>query len=102
MDTNIIFSLLSENKNKILSYPSKAARIDAVIELIQKEFPEVSYASAIYGPITSLPAYQNYIESRTIIDRLMKLKQFDGRALFVGDNAPDYVEILSYIQDFIE
>lgn len=62
-------AILSENSELIHSAQSFSGRMEKIYEIIDKEFPQKSTTSAIYGPITDMG---NFME-RTEIEQLLKI-----------------------------
>lgn len=69
VNINKINAILSKNSESILSAQSFSERMEKIYEIIDKEFPQKSTTSAIYGPITDMG---NFME-RTEIDQLLKI-----------------------------
>lgn len=101
MDINKITELLDTNQHSILSLNNRAERLDAVISLIVKRFPPVSHQQAIYGPITSMTGYQDYVESQLIIEDLRKLKAYPNDVILIREKGDDLADIVEYINKFI-
>lgn len=101
MSLTEIQTLLDAHRDEILVGTTKADKLERVIALLEKAYPDVPLSMAA-SDVTLMIAKQNHIETQNLIQALRYLQTAKGEIVVIpGDIEDNTNEVMKYIQRFI-
>lgn len=103
MDVNKIRSLLETNRDVIISLPTKADKLDCIVNLFEQTFPQLTLSDALTGPVTNMTALMDNMEVQKLIGYIKQMREIPGEVTIIGfPGSQDYEAIIKYIQEFVD